>query len=82
MCIRDRYVEDRVPVRRVEGAGGFIGEHDVRTGSDSPGERHALRLAAGQLGWTGMLLPSHTDPLQEIAHILPAHPATGKARGQ
>ena len=53
-----QYVEDRVPVRRVEGAGGFIGEHDVRTGSDSPGERHALRLAAGQLGWTGMLLPS------------------------
>ena len=40
-----QYVEDHVPVHRVEGASWLIGEHDIRTGSDSPGERHALCLA-------------------------------------
>ena len=75
-----QHIEDHVPVRRVEGASGFIGKHNVRTRSDSPGERYALRLATGQIGRTSTLLPSHTDPLQEIAHVLPAHPTTGKAR--
>src|SRR5690606_10820122 len=45
----------------VEGAGGFVREHHVGGGDQGAGDRHALLLAAGQLGGPAPRLVGEPD---------------------
>ena len=58
-------LEDLGAGRRVEVAGGLVGEHDVRLGDERSGDRDALLLAAGELG--GRCERRSPRPTEEIS---------------
>ena len=50
----------------VQVAGGFVGQHDGRLADQGPGDRHALALAARELGGAGAGPASQPDDLQGV----------------
>ena len=51
---------------RVQGAGGLIGQHDVRVVDNGPGNGHTLHLAAGHLAGALFQLAAQAHPLQGL----------------
>ena len=72
-------VEDLGDHLRVEGGCGLIEEHDLGIHGQGTGNRHALLLAAGQLGRALVRLIGQADPLQEAALQSPP-PRCGRCR--
>src|SRR4029077_11784122 len=54
---------------RVEGAKGFVEQKDLGLDGKRPGERHALPLPAGKLGWKALREILQLNKLQEIADL-------------
>ena len=50
----------------VERGGRLVGEDDARTVGERPGDRHALGLAAGQLGGKGVLAMADLEIVQQL----------------
>ena len=60
-------LENLVPGPGVEVAGRLIGEQDPGLSDDRAGDRDALALAAGELGWAVAGPLGEADPLERVA---------------
>ena len=65
-------LHDHLAVPRVQVAGGLVGEQEGRAAGDGPGHRHALLLAAGELGGVVVHAVGHLHPLQRLSRQRPA----------
>ena len=65
-----RSVEDLAAGARVEVAGRLVGEHDRRPRDERAGDRHALLLAAGELGRAVAEALREADLVGQLAHPL------------
>ena len=54
----------------VEVAGGLVGEEDLGTGAEGPGQRHPLLLAAGELGRIVVAAVAEADALEQVRGAL------------
>ena len=59
-------LQDAGPGGAVQVAGRLVGEDDGRPAHDGPGDRDALALAAGQLGWPVPEPVTEPDALQRV----------------
>src|SRR4051812_1187360 len=58
--------EDCVTGRRVEVAGGFVGQDELRSGNQRSGDGGALHLASGQLAREMRGAGSEADSVEEV----------------
>src|SRR4051812_9062385 len=75
-------LEDRAAGAAVEGAGRLVGEDHVGLADQRAGDRHALLLAAGELGGTVASALAEPDALEHVADRGAGEPLPGQPRWQ
>ena len=88
-ALRPRAVHDQahdgLPGQGVERTGGFVGENDLGLGHQRPGQRHPLRLSAGQFSGAPAfqaLEPETPEPVHgPLVSLFPAHPVEQERQG-
>ena len=62
--------QNRTGGGRIQCAGGFVAQQYFGVAGQCTGDRHALFLAAGQVGRVGVVFVRQADQLQQFGHAL------------